>query len=317
LPRAAARFLVYDTGSFFVSHRDTEKAPGMFATLVVVLPSLYTGGELCIRHSERAVCLDLASPEPSEVAYAAFYADCRHEVRPITAGCRLVLIYNLIRHGEGRPPGPPAYGAQIERVSDLLGRWAAERSSPSKLIHPLEHVYTQAEIGFRSLKGVDAAVAPVLASAAGRANCELHLAFLAISERGNAEYCGSWSHGGCHAQPDDDDFEVLEIVNSSRTLSGWPRADCSPPSLGEIPFADAELCPPGAMDDEEPDEQSFFEATGNEGATFERSYRRDSLPVRPPACLPSCSNPLRRPSFLPCRESRRRRRRQAGGRPCR
>ena len=26
------KLLVYDTGSFFISHRDTEKAPGMFAT---------------------------------------------------------------------------------------------------------------------------------------------------------------------------------------------------------------------------------------------------------------------------------------------
>jgi hypothetical protein len=72
------QLLVYDTGSFFLSHRDTEKAPGMFATLVVVLPSLYSGGELCIRHGEREVCLDLFSPEPAEIAYAAFYADCRH-----------------------------------------------------------------------------------------------------------------------------------------------------------------------------------------------------------------------------------------------
>ena len=33
------KLLVYDEGSFFVSHRDTEKVPGMFATLVLVLPS--------------------------------------------------------------------------------------------------------------------------------------------------------------------------------------------------------------------------------------------------------------------------------------
>jgi len=74
---------------------------------------------------------------------------------------------------------------------------------------------------------------------------------------------------------------VPEIVNSSRTLSGWQAPDGSRPSLGEIPFADAELCPPGAMDDEEPDEQYFFEATGNEGATFERSYRRAALVLWP------------------------------------
>ena len=282
------KLLVYDTGSFFVSHRDTEKAPGMFATLAVVLPSIYTGGELCIRHREREVCLDLSSSEPSEVAYAAFYADCRHEVRPITAGCRLVLVYNLIRHGSGRPLGPPAYDAEIERVSGLLSRWAAEpaaaeRSCPSKLIYPLEHAYTPAEIGFRTLKGADAAVASVLVSAAGRANCEVYLAFLAIRESGSAEYYGSWSRGRRHSEPDDDDFEVLEISDSASTLSGWQAPDGSRPSLGEMSFADAELCPPGAMEDEEPDEQHFFEATGNEGASFERSYRRAALVLWPQA----------------------------------
>jgi hypothetical protein len=33
------KLLVYDTGSFFVDHRDTEKVPGMFATMVLVMPS--------------------------------------------------------------------------------------------------------------------------------------------------------------------------------------------------------------------------------------------------------------------------------------
>lgn len=70
------KLLVYEEGSFFVDHRDTEKAPGMFATLVVVLPSIATGGELVVRHRDREVSLDLRSAEPSEAAFAAFYADC-------------------------------------------------------------------------------------------------------------------------------------------------------------------------------------------------------------------------------------------------
>ena len=283
------KLLVYDTGSFFVSHRDTEKAPGMFATLVVVLPSVYTGGELCIRHRDREVCLDLSSPEPSEVSFAAFYADCRHEVRPITSGCRLVLIYNLIRQGQGTLPEPPAYETEVDRVADLLGRWAseppaAEGGSPKKLIYPLEHAYTPAEIGFPALKGSDAAVASVLVPAADRADCELHLAFLAITESGSAEYSGSggsWSRSRRHSEPDDDDFEVVEVYETSSTLSGWQTPDGSRPALAELPFDDDELCPPGALDDEEPDEQHFFEATGNEGASFERSYQRAALVLWP------------------------------------
>src|SRR5215471_12364361 len=40
------KLLIYDVGAFFVEHRDTEKAPGMFATLIVVLPSAHEGGQL-------------------------------------------------------------------------------------------------------------------------------------------------------------------------------------------------------------------------------------------------------------------------------
>ncbi|MDP2313848.1 MAG: 2OG-Fe(II) oxygenase [Pseudomonadota bacterium] len=53
------KMLVYDAGGFFVPHRDTEKAPHMFGTLVIVLPSTYQGGELVVRHGGREVVLPL------------------------------------------------------------------------------------------------------------------------------------------------------------------------------------------------------------------------------------------------------------------
>jgi hypothetical protein len=52
--------LVYDKGGFFVSHRDTEKAPGMFATLVVQLPSKHTGGQLVVKHRDVEKSFDFA-----------------------------------------------------------------------------------------------------------------------------------------------------------------------------------------------------------------------------------------------------------------
>ena len=66
------KLLLYDEGSFFARHRDTEKAPGMFATLVVVLPSTLTGGELLVRHKDREVRLDLQRSDPSEWALQPF-----------------------------------------------------------------------------------------------------------------------------------------------------------------------------------------------------------------------------------------------------
>ena len=136
------KLLVYDEGSFFVNHRDTEKSAGMFATLIVALPSLHTGGELAVRHCGRDVQLDLRCDDFSELAWAAFYADCVHEVLPITSGCRLVLVYNLLRPGKGRLPRPPSYDQETTAVGQLLRRWSESSAStsqdlPAKLVYPL------------------------------------------------------------------------------------------------------------------------------------------------------------------------------------
>lgn len=283
--------LVYDQGSFFVSHRDTEKAPGMFATLIIVLPSLYAGGELRVRHRDREVQLDLRCSEPSEVAFAAFYADCVHEVLPVASGCRLTLVYNLLlRPGKGksRLPEPPNYETEQTALVDLLQQWAADKESPDddspeKLIYPLQHAYTPAALAFDALKGADAAAASILVPAAEQADCDLHLALVSIEESGSAEYTGYYGSRRRRGRPDeeDEDFEVGEIFDRVATLSEWRRPDDSQSELGKFPFEDDELCPPGAFDDLEPDEQHFHEATGNEGASFERTYRRAGLVLWP------------------------------------
>ena len=39
------KLLIYEKGSFFAPHRDTEKSSRMFATLVICLPSRHEGGD--------------------------------------------------------------------------------------------------------------------------------------------------------------------------------------------------------------------------------------------------------------------------------
>jgi len=43
------KVLLYETDGHFLPHKDTEKEKGMFGTLVVQLPSIYTGGEMIVR----------------------------------------------------------------------------------------------------------------------------------------------------------------------------------------------------------------------------------------------------------------------------
>ena len=280
------KLLLYEEGGFFVGHRDTEKVPGMFATLVVGLPSSFAGGELVVRHKGREARLDLHSDDPAEVAFAAFYADCVHEVLPITEGCRLVLIYNLVRRARGRAPEPPDYAAEQAQVTALLRRWQRGKrreddDTPEKLVYPLEHAYTPAELSFAALKGADAAVAAVLAATTREAQCDLHLALLTVEESGAAENLESYGSRRGRWDTEEDEFEAGEVFDRSMTLSDWRHPDSDAPALGEIPVEAEEFVPPDACDDMEPDEEHFREATGNEGASFERTYRRAALVLWP------------------------------------
>jgi predicted 2-oxoglutarate/Fe(II)-dependent dioxygenase YbiX len=305
------KLLIYDTGSFFVSHRDTEKSPGMFATLVLALPSQSTGGELIVRHKEREVRLDLASDEFSEITYAAFYADCVHEVLPVTQGYRATLVYNLIRKGKGDVPKPPGYDGETTQAALLLSQWAHGKASPDpdtpvKVIYPLEHAYSPAELDFAKLKGVDAAVAGVLKTAAEQAECDLHLALISIEESGSAEHTGSYRRRRSRYSDDDDDsgeFMVGEVFDRSETLTKWCRPDGQPTTLGAIEIEDGEVSPPDALEDMEPDEEHFHEATGNEGASFERTYHRAALVLWPRSRRLAVLNQAGQRATLPYLES--------------
>lgn len=285
------KLLVYDEDSFFVHHRDTEKAAGMFATLVIVLPSNYSGGELVVRHQDREMKLDLCREDPAEIAFAAFYADCVHEVLPVTSGCRLTLVYNLLRTAKKAAlPKPPDYRNEQAQVAALLRSWAdglsaeADDGAPEKLMYLLEHAYTPAELGFDTLKNADAAAADVLVVAAEQAECEIYLALVSIEESGGAEHADYGGRGRRRYWDDeDDDFEIIEVYDRSETVSEWRRPDGSRPPLTTLPFSEEELCPPDAFEDMEPDEVEFHEATGNEGASFDRTYRRAALVIWPHA----------------------------------
>ncbi len=283
------KLLVYDVGSFFVSHRDTEKAPGMFATLVIALPSNYTGGELLVRHRDEEVRINLTVNDPGELAYAAFYADCLHEVLPVTSGCRLTLIYNLIQKEAVVQSSPPDYQAICHQISSLLQNWNKnltnpDDTSPDKLIYLLEHAYTPAGSSFASLKGHDRTVAEVLTRATKEAECELYMALVTIEQICDVEYSSQSYNRYDHYDDDDDDdeHEAGEILEESMKLRDWQQPDGSTPELpAYLPFSEEELCTPEGIGAIDLQESSFNEATGNAGATIDRFYSRAALVIWP------------------------------------
>jgi hypothetical protein len=286
------KLLVYDRGGFFLAHRDTEKAGGMFGTLVVTLPSTYRGGALRIRHAGREVSVDTNTVDPSELSYVAFYADCEHEALPVREGNRICLVYNLVqkqsktRH---RILKAPEYESQISEAAAILDRFLRAPDTPAKIAWLLDHQYSPAGLSFSALKGADAAKARVLVQAAARAQCAAHLGVVHIGESGAAEPEDDYiyrsrrnryrNYHDEHEEDDDEDasFTVATVDDTWQYVDEWRDTDDRVVEFGRIPITGSELLPVGALDREPPDEKRLTEASGNEGATYERCYHRAAL----------------------------------------
>ena len=278
------KLLIYEPGGFFAPHRDTEKADGMVATLVISLPVPGTGGELVIRHQSRDIVVDMRTDEPSELVYAAFYADCEHEILPVTDGHRVCLVYNLmLQEGSDTPMEAPDYGAEIDPIAAQLGARCRDPGASGKLVWLLEHDYSAAGLSFGTLKNVDAALGRVLMAAAERADCALHAAIVRVEETGSGWYDG---YEDVVEDITDDEFELYEIVDVECRLDGWARPDGAAADYGPLPLLAGELMPAGRLDPERPDSQRLLEASGNEGATIERFYCRAALVMWPKADSP-------------------------------
>ena len=99
------KLLLYKPGGHFKPHRDTEKAAGMFGTLIVQLPSEFTGGDLVVRHAGKEIMVKMSQEgSASYCLIAAHYSDCEHEITPVETGYRLALVYSLCWGGAGQAP---------------------------------------------------------------------------------------------------------------------------------------------------------------------------------------------------------------------
>ncbi|KAL9123997.1 MAG: hypothetical protein Q9217_006630, partial [Psora testacea] len=115
------KMLLYEEGAMFKAHKDTEKVPGMFGTLVICLPSRHTGGA----------------------------------IEPVQTGYRWVLTYNLINESEDPYQSASALDERIGHFTQRLTRWQTLKDAPQFLAYPLDHQYTDRDLRLARLKGED------------------------------------------------------------------------------------------------------------------------------------------------------------------
>lgn len=297
------KLLLYEPGSFFLPHRDGEKLDRMVATLVIALPSAHEGGELIVRHEGREETVDFGPESRFQTQFAAFYADCEHEVRPVTSGFRLALAYNLTLAKSKRAITAPTSGDRIAKVASILQQWkdengsdespldSAEQQSITKLAVVLDHEYTQAGLTRDALKGIDRAKADVLFAAARQAGCDASLALATKWVSGSAEPSGDYGYGygrsrrrgryGYDDYDDDGEHEMGEVFDESLTAEHFSDADGNRLAFGQIPLDDEEIVSETPLSERKPDKEDFEGYTGNAGMTLERWYHRAAIMLWP------------------------------------
>jgi hypothetical protein len=277
--------LLYEPGSFFLPHRDGEKLDRMVATLVVVLPSSFQGGELVVRHEGEEMTIDFSGENLFHIHYAAFYADCEHEVRPLQQGYRLCLVYNLTLVKAKKAITAPRHSQYLDKITQLLRRWV-EKEEPPKLVVTLEHRYTQDGLAWDALKGVDRARAQALYEAGRQADCQVYLALLTFYESGAAVDYG-YDYGRRRRWDDDEDededsgpYEMEEVFESSLTAEDWSDREGNRVPLGSLDVETEEVLDPEAIEAIDPEEE-FEGYTGNAGMTLQRWYRHGAIVLWP------------------------------------
>ncbi|KAJ0393993.1 hypothetical protein P43SY_009878 [Pythium insidiosum] len=252
------KMLVYQRGGKFDVHQDSEKEPGMFATLVVVLPGYYDGGALVVypprRKGEPYTWHGRHRHGLKTLHYAAFYADCEHQVLPVTSGNRLCLTYNLVVSSSS--PSVPRFDVTHPSIPGLLDAMTAYFKTPlqeSQLIwshalswskgttgegkrmpmgyvHVLDHKYTNEGLRIERLKGKDAPLGQRLARFCHDSKGEYAL-FLC-----RANYCCTYQ---CGYADDDDDGFCLGFESGSEEDDGSENG--APPRDGDDTDSDLEI----------------------------------------------------------------------------
>jgi hypothetical protein len=309
------KMLIYEPGQFFVPHRDSEKDDDMIATLVVVLPSEHHGGTLVIEHQDTVKRFQSNRLASDKLGLFAFYADCRHELRPVTDGYRIVLTYNLSYKKAARKSRPKAK-TQLplpvnNQLQQALGSYLSNTRHKQPLAVLLDHQYSQRSLRWSGLKNLDRSRALALEAALdaeyGGDGYHLNLALLTLHEIWDAvdepfshrdryrysEY-DDWDDDDDEQdddeqeddeQEDDDDtvnherLTLNELIEQYATLRNWRDRQNNQLPLDSLSMSDLPIAACIPIHQRKPASSYYEDYTGNAGNTLDRTYHRAAIVI--------------------------------------
>lgn len=281
------KLLLYETGDFFLPHKDSEKEPGMFGTLVIGLPCNHTGGALHIQFDGREKIVDFSQATGNyKMPFVAFFADCDHEIKPITSGYRICLVYNLLYGPGSKKVESPQFSSQVNDMAALLATMADSIENQPKVVL-FEHQYTPANFSGASLKHHDKPRAEALLAAAEKAGYFGMLGLVTHYLMGDMEggyyeddyYSSRYRRGRRYEEPEEQDGTMGAVHESSTSIDHW-ISDYGP-GLGTIDLDEEDMIADFEIGTDDPLEKEEEGYTGNAGMTIEYWYHYGAVILWP------------------------------------
>ncbi|KAH6672517.1 hypothetical protein B0J14DRAFT_74998 [Halenospora varia] len=274
------KMLLYDEGAMFKPHQDSEKAPRMFATLVIALPSKHEGGEVRVTHAGQTKVFETSLTSDFNASYLAWFADVTHEVKPVLSGRRLVLTYNLIHQSLGSQELSANTDKSMAKLRAILSDWQEGLDeSNDELLTPLaflfEHQYTDTSLCFNGLKGNDRQVATYLRQACDEFKFCLYLANFDRTIEGGCDEDEGWGGGS-------DFHEIIEECDRSTSLKRVVQLDGTEVAK-DMDYSEDLFTRLDPFEDVDPDDEDYSGFTGNEGVSTTHFYHR-TVAILLPKC---------------------------------
>ena len=254
------KLLVYETGDFFLPHKDSEKEKGMFGTMIVTLPSKYKGGELVVNFEEESTVITFENTD-NRINVAAFYADCEHELKPITSGNRVCLIYNLVFENENENVSLESFTDFINEMKICFEKMDVTNSY-TPIIITLDHQYTPENFVVENLKLNDCYKVKILHEAAKELGIYAKPCLVTAQIMGSPVYDGY--------SEDDEDAEIDEVYDEDYYIEHWAKNDY--PNYGHIVFDKENLITNLIIEEDEPFEKENSGYMGNYGPDITHWY---------------------------------------------
>ena len=295
--------LIYEKGCFFDFHQDSEKEDGMVATLVVVLPTSYTGGNLVIEY--QGLTKELGSSygygSKQNLQFIAFYADCKHMLQKVSYGYRIALTFNLILENPVETLSSNSETKLCRAIREYFSisddQPGYRLNDPKWFVYLLNHQYTPKSLNWKALKGVDKETACSFKQVAQTMDLEIFLTLADVQEtwsvidKDNDYYYRRRRRYWDHENDDFDDevdhstqlenLEIEDLVNSETNLNNWLDENGEPLEFGNHYISDSMIFSSQENDKFKPEDSQYEGYMGNYGNTLDRWYKRSAIVMWP------------------------------------